>query len=164
MGTQRLGGEPEEGDGARASDADDVILVGGGVHLVVIDEPVGDRGAAERVEARADDDADFGRVDLELVDGPDGVAEELLLDGERATLNGGGEQLVGQIEVAAVDATAAEDALGELVVGQPEQRQDLILGERGVGMSERHARDPRERSGEVVLGGESRDTLAGVPV
>ncbi len=72
-----------------------MVLVRGWVHLVVIHQPVSNCGTAERVEARTDNHPDVGGVDVELIDRPHRIAEELLLYRERATLNGGGEELLG---------------------------------------------------------------------
>ena len=83
---QRLRGEPHQRHGARAADAGDVVLVGRRVHPVVVDQPVRERRAAERVEARADHRADLARVELERVDRVDRVAEQLALDLRGAAL------------------------------------------------------------------------------
>src|ERR1700728_1067589 len=109
---QGLRGEPHERHSARATDAHDVVLVGCGVHLVVIHEPVSDRRPAERVERGAYHYADIRWIDVQLVDRSHRIAEQVLLDRVRAALDGRREKVVGQREAATLHAAATEDALG----------------------------------------------------
>ena len=48
-------------------------------HLEGLDDAMGERGTAERVQARADDRADLERVELERVNGVDRVTQQVLL-------------------------------------------------------------------------------------
>jgi hypothetical protein len=48
------------------------------------------------------------------------------------SLERAGEEVLIEVEVAALDAAAGEDALGELVAGQAETVEDLGLREHGV--------------------------------
>jgi hypothetical protein len=80
---------------------------------------VRERRAAERVEARADDGPDRRRVEPERVDGLHGAVEQLALDALGATLQVQREEVVVELQRAAFDAGALEDALCELVVIEP---------------------------------------------
>ena len=114
-----------------------------GIHLVVVDEPVGERWAAERVQARAHDGADLGGIDPERVDRADRVRQELPLDPRRAALRRVGEELVAEVEMAALDAAAFEDAFGERVSLQPQPLEHLLLRVAALGVGDGDPGDPR---------------------
>jgi hypothetical protein len=98
----------------------------------VLDQAVGEAWTAERVEARAEDRADRARVDLELVDRLGGLAQELVLDLGRATLQVARQEVRVEVQVAALDAAAVEDPDGEVVLGQAEPLERFEL-RRGTG-------------------------------
>ena len=147
---QRLGGELHQRHAARAADAGDVVLVGRRVHLVVVDEPVGERRAAERVEARAHHGADLAGVDRERVDRANRVLQQLPLDPRRAALRRVREELVAEVEVTALDAAAFEDALGERVPLQPQPLEHLLLRVAVLGVRDGDPGDPRARQAETA--------------
>jgi hypothetical protein len=86
----------------------------------VLDQAVGEAWTAERVEARAEDRADRARVDLELVDRLGGLAQELVLDLGRTTLQVARQEVRVEVQVTALDAAAVEDPDGEVVLSQAE--------------------------------------------
>ena len=105
----RLRGDLEERHRARAADADDVVLVGRRIHVVVLEQAVRERRAAERVVRRGDDRADLRGIRAELVDRRDREPQQLVLGLDRAFLERRREQLRRQLEVAPRDAAARED-------------------------------------------------------
>ena len=121
----------------------------------MVDQPVGERGTAERVQARADDRADLERVELERVDRVDRVAQQVLLDLLGASLQRFSQEVLAEVQVAALDAAAREDALGELVALQPQPLQHLLLREdapRGRETAIAAMRVPARRSAARVAG------------
>jgi hypothetical protein len=80
------------------------------------------------------------------------VAEELVLDLARALLQGAFEELAVEVQMPALDATAGEDAFGELVARQPQPIEHLLLRERGVGVGDREAGDPSAGAAAGRLG------------
>ena len=109
----------------------------------MVDEPVGERRAAQRVQARAHHGADLAGVELQRVDGPDRVPQQLLLDPRGTALQAVRHEVIAQVEVAALHPAALEDALGERVALQPQQVQNLLLGVGGAGIGDREPGDPR---------------------
>jgi translation initiation factor IF-2 len=109
----------------------------------VVDEPVRERRDPERVQARADDRADLRQIELEGVDRVDRATQQLVLDLRRATLQAELEQVVAELQRAALDARAREDALRELIVVelQAVERVGLVELVRLVGG--RQGGDPR---------------------
>ena len=88
---QRLRGQPHQRHAARAADAGHVVLVGRGVHLVVLDQAMGERRAAKRVEARAERPcrSAAGRARGASM-ARDRMAQQVVLDLRRAALRGCG--------------------------------------------------------------------------
>jgi hypothetical protein len=109
----------------------------------VIDEPVRERRDAERVEARADDRAYLRKVEIERVDRVDRAAEQLVLDPGSASLQAQLEQLVAELQRAALDAAAGEDALRELVAVELEAVEGVGLVELVRLVGDRQCSDPR---------------------
>jgi hypothetical protein len=109
----------------------------------VVDEPVRERWDAERVEARADDRADLCQIELERVDRVDRAAEQLVLDLRGAALQAQLEQVVAELQRAALDATAGEDALRELVAVELQAVERVGLVELARLVGDRQGGDPR---------------------
>ena len=114
-----------------------MVLVDRGVQPVVLDQALGETGAAQRVEARGDDGSDRGGVDLQAPDRLHGAAEKLLLDLRGPLLEVALEERLVEVQVAALDAAAGEDALGELVAGQPQPVERLPLRRLRPGLEHR---------------------------
>src|SRR4029077_4748201 len=96
---------------ARTTYAGHVVLVCTRLHAVVLDQAMGERGTAERVEARGDQGADRARVDREPVDRPHGHGEQFCLDLSGAPLEIAGQVMLIEVEQAPVDAGAGKYAL-----------------------------------------------------
>ena len=152
VAAQALSREAKQRDRARTADADEVVLVGGRVQAEPVDESVGQRRPAQRVVGGRQDQADLVLVEGELLGGLEREPEELLLGRLGARLEGGGERARAQLEVALANARAGEDRLREGVGGEPEQRQQLVLGERGRRGRDGQPAQPRERGLAALRG------------
>src|SRR5439155_24276974 len=116
------------------------------IHAVVIHQAVGQRGAAERVEARGDQRADGFRLDLELVDRLDRLSQELVLDPRRASLQGAVQEALAQGQATALHAAAFEEAFSESIAREAQALEHLLLAEARLRIARRQRRDARTRA------------------
>ena len=147
----RLRRQPHQRNAARAAHARYVVLVGGGIHAVALDQAVRQRRAAERVKARGDDRADEVRLELERVDRRDRLLQELVLDPRRASLQRAAHEALAQVQAATIHAAAFEDAFGECVAGEAEALEHLLLAEGGLRLVRRQRRDARTRAPRAAV-------------
>ncbi len=111
----------------------------------MLDQPVGEARAAERVQARGQERADLGGVDVELVDRQDRLLEKLLLDFRCPPLEVAPEEVRLEVQLTLLHARAGEDPLCELVVVQAQLPQGVPLaGQRGP-VHDGEAREPGAR-------------------
>ena len=109
----------------------------------MLDQAMREGRTAERVKARAQDRPDGAEVDLELVDRLRRLAQQLLLDLRGASLKVAGEEIRVQVQMAALDAAAVEDAQGEVVLGEPETLEGIVLGRGSRSADDRQAGESR---------------------
>ena len=153
--------EPEQRHRARAAKGGQVVLVGAGVQPVVLDQPVREARAAERVEARRQDGSDPLALDPQRIDGAHGAREQFLLHALGASLQVRLEERLVQDELATLNPGAGEDPLRELVVGEAEPVERLLLGLAPLRrVEDREAGEPRHLANERLGSAPWRDRLA----
>ena len=104
---------------------------------------MGQRWPTERVQAGGHQRPDLAGIDFQLRDGLDRPCEQLVLGPGRAALERALEGCRGQAEASGSDCGAPKHPLGELVALEPEQRERVLLRQRGAGPGHRQAADPR---------------------
>ena len=107
---------------------------------------MGEARAAERVEARGEQRADLGRIDVELVDRQNRLLEQLLLDFRGPPLEVALEELRLEVQLTLAHARAGEDPLRELIVVQAEPLEGVALAGQGGPVDDGEAREPRART------------------
>ncbi len=89
------------------------------------------------------DRADLQRVELERVNGVDRVTQQVLLDLLGASLQRFSHEILAEVQVAALDPAAREDALGELIPLQSQPLEHLLLRIGALGVGDGDPGDPR---------------------